>query len=40
MKTMFWRPITMVLLVLTLITLLGNMPMIKQWRSGEGKVKN
>ena len=40
LKTMFWRPITMVLLVLTLITLLGNMPMIKQWRSGEGKVKN
>lgn len=40
LKTMFWRPITMVLLALTLITLLGNMPMIKQWRSGEGKVKN
>ena len=40
LKTMFWRPITMVLLVLTLITLLGNMPMIKQWRSGEEKVKN
>ena len=40
LKTMFWRPITMVLLVLTLITLLGNMPMIKQWRSGERKVKN
>ena len=40
LKTMFWRPITMVLLVLTLITLLGNMPMIKQWRSGDGKVKN
>ena len=40
LKTMFWRPITMVLLVLTLITLLGNMPMIKQWRSVEGKVKN
>lgn len=40
LKTMFWRPITMVLLVLTLITLLGNMPMIKQWRSVEEKVKN
>ena len=40
LKTMFWRPITMVLLVLTLVTLLGNMPFIRKWRSGREKVRN
>ncbi len=40
LKTMFWRPITMVLLVLTLVTLFGNMPFIRKWRSGREKVKN